>query len=471
MRSFFSFILVLTGVFANSQNKQILYGFDEIPQSLMLNPGANVNWKKHYGIPLLSQFHINGGSSGISAFDIFKTGNDNINNRITDAIFKMKSTDFFTSTQQLELINFGWRSRSDIYFSGGIYQEFDFIVYFPRDLAILAWEGNRDYLNYEFDLGEVSALGDFMTVYHFGANKQISKKLTLGVRLKLYSSMVSFRSIHNQGTFVTRLGDAESPNIYEHDLENIDMTLQTSGYASLRNLDGVSSVTNEILGRALFGGNVGVGVDLGFTYNINKAWKLSASAQDIGAIFHSKDVESYRAHGNYTLDGINLIFPPLSDGDSTYPYYDDLEDEFEREIPIDTLHSSYTQFRPLKFNAALTFGFGRFNARGECDCLRMANPTLHGQGLGLQIYSIFRPKSPQMAGTLFYYRRLTKSISAKATYTVDSYSFYNLGLGMSANVGKFNFYLAADNLIWYSNLAKAKSVSLQLGFNIIIDQE
>ncbi|HLW33196.1 MAG TPA: DUF5723 family protein [Aequorivita sp.] len=471
MRFLLSFILFLIGVFAISQNKQVLYGFDDIPQSLMLNPGAKVNWNKHYGIPFLSQFHINAGSSGVSVYDIFKTGNDNINDRITNSIFEMKNTDFFTSTQQLELINFGWRARNEIYFSGGIYQEFDFIAYFPRDLAILAWEGNRDYLDYEFDLGEVSTLGDFMTVYHFGANKRISEKLTVGVRLKLYSSMFSFRSVDNQGTFVTRLGDADSPNIYEHSLENVDMTVQTSGYASLRDLDGASQVTKEILGRALFGGNIGVGVDLGLTYDINKAWSVSASAQDIGAIFHSKNVESYRAHGSYTLDGINLIFPSLSAGDPTYPYYDDLEDEIESAIPIDTLYNSYIQFRPLKLNAAVTFGFGRFNASGDCDCLNMGGSKLHSQNLGVQFYSIFRPKTPQMAATLFYYRRLTSSLSAKATYTVDSYSYYNVGLGMAANFGKLNFYLAADNLIWYNNLAKAKSVSLQLGFNIIIDQE
>ena len=52
----------------------------------------------------------------------------------------------------------------------------------------------------------------------------------------------------------------------------------------------------------------------------------------------------------------------------------------------------------------------------------------------------------------------------------DPYSYSNVGLGMVADVGKFNFYLAADNLLRYGNIAKAKSVSLQLGFNIKIDE-
>lgn len=471
MRKFLTFILSLVGVFAISQNKQVLYGFDDIPQSLMLNPGGKVLQKKHYGIPFLSQIHFNGGSSGVSVYDIFKNGSDNINDRITDKIFEMKNTDFFTATQQLELINFGWRAKNEIYFSGGIYQEFDFIAYFPRDLAILVWEGNYDYLNYEFDLGEISTTGDFMTVYHFGLNKQISEKLTVGARLKLYSSMFSYRSVNNAGTFVTRLGDENSENIYEHTVQNADVTVETSGYASLRELDGAGQVTSEILGRAFFGGNIGVGVDVGFNYEINDAWTLSASALDVGAIFHSKDVENYRAHGSYTLDGINLIFPSLGDGEPTYPYYDDLEDEIKEEIPIDTLYNGYTQFRPTKLNASLSYGFGKFNASGACDCLNMGGGNLHKQNIGLQFYSMFRPKGPQMAGTLFYHRRFTDYLSAKATYTVDSYSYSNVGLGISADIGKINFYIVADNLIKYTNLAKAKSVSLQLGFNIIIDEE
>ncbi|WP_347374200.1 DUF5723 family protein [Aequorivita sp. Q41] len=465
------YIFCLIGVFAISQNKQILYGFDDVPQSLLLNPGAKVPQKKHYGIPFLSQLHFNGGSSGVTVYDIFKEGTGDINDRITEKIFEMKNTDFFTATQQLELVNFGWRAQNEIYFSGGIYQEFDFIFYFPRDLAILTWQGNRDYLDYEFNFGEISTTGDFLTVYHFGLNKQITNKLNLGIRFKLYSSMASFRSVNNYGTFVTTLGDENSENIYEHTVKNANVSVQTSGIASLTEMETSSQIVGEILGRTLFGGNIGVGVDLGFNYDITSALSVSASAIDLGAIFHSKDVETYTAHGNYTLDGINLLFPPLSQGETTFPYYEDLEDELEREFPIDTIYSGYTQMRPVKLNAAINYGFGFFNSSGACDCLNMDNGNIYKHNIGLQFYSIFRPKGAQLAGTFYYHRRLSEFLSTKATYTIDSYATSNIGLGMSTTIGNLNFYLAADNLLKYGNLAKAKSVSLQLGFNIIIDEE
>lgn len=448
-----------------AQNKQILYGLEEVPQALLLNPGGLVPQKSHFGIPFLSQVHINGGASGVTTFDIFGKSNVDINTRIRNKIFEMSEKDFFTLTQQLEIINFGWRSQKEIYFSGGVYQELDFISYFPRDLAILAWEGNRDYLDYEFDLGQLSTTGDLLTVYHFGANKRINKKWTAGARAKIYSSMISFKSTNNKGTFVTRLGDIDSPNIYEHIVTNADVKVQTSGIQSLE-----GSSTGKVLSRAFFGGNLGLGVDLGATYEINDRWTASASVLDVGVIFHGKDVEQYHATGDYTLNGIELIFPPLSEGETTFPYYDDLEDEIEREIPVDTINSGYTQLRPVKVNAGVKYTFGKYLGGVECDCLDKGG-IQRVQAVGLQYYSIIRPKGPQMAATLFYYHKLFKFLAAKATYTVDSYSFSNVGLGVAVDIGKFNFYIAGDNLLHYGNIAKAKSVSLQLGFNIKIDPE
>jgi hypothetical protein len=472
MKNLFLLLFSLWVGIAISQNKQILYGMSDIPQSLLLNPGGKIPQKMHFGVPFLSQIHLNGGSSGVTVFDIFGNSNEDINTRIRNKIFDMSHRDFFSVTQQLELVNFGWLAKNKVYFSGGIYEEFDFILYFPRDLAILAWEGNRDYLNYEFNLGEVSTTGDLMTVYHFGANKQVNNKLTFGIRAKIYSSMLSYKSTNNRGSFVTTPGDENSPNIYEHKLQNVNMSVETSGLASLQDLDGASQIRNELIRRALFGGNLGIGVDIGATYDVTDNITASASILDLGVIFHTKDVETYRTSSDYTLDGIELLFPPLVNGQGTLPYYDDLEDELEREVPIDTLYNSYSQFRPAKINASLSYSFGkRIDGSADCNCKKMGGATTRNQQAGFQYYSIFRPKGPQVAGTLFYFRRFTDFLAAKATYTVDSYSATNIGLGLVADIGMFNFYIAADNLLVYQNLAKAKSVSLQLGFNIKFDRE
>ncbi|MDX1463885.1 MAG: DUF5723 family protein, partial [Marinirhabdus sp.] len=367
MKIILTCLLVTSATIAFSQNRQILYGMSDVPQSLMLNPGAKVPQQKHYGIPFLSQFHLSAGAKGVTAYDIFKDDGEDVNAKITRAIFQLSNTDYFTANQQLEIISFGWRNKRGVYFSGGIYEEFDFITYFPRDLAILAWEGNRDYLDYPFDLGELNVTADLLTVYHFGANTQISDKLTIGARAKVYSSMASVSSTDNRGTFTTSFDD-DGVNVYDQTIEDAYVKVQTSGVASFSEKEGFGEMSKALIKRGVFGGNLGLGIDLGVTYDISRQVKATASVIDLGFIYHNKDVETYRAEGDYNLNGIELIFPPLSEGNATIPYYDNLEEELEREIPIDTITKGYVRMRPLQTNVALEYGFGSVFGGEVCDC-------------------------------------------------------------------------------------------------------
>lgn len=463
-------ILFFCGILCFSQNKPLLYGLSDVPQSLLVNPGGKTPYSKVYGIPLFSQIHLNVGSSGVTVYDIFQESDYTINIHISQALSQMDNRDYFTATQQLELLYYGWKNKNDYFFSAGMYQEFDFITYFPKDWAVLAWEGNQNHLNRIFDLNEFSLSAEMLTVFHVGVNKKINEKLTLGGRFKVYSSMFHIKSTQNRGTFVTTLGDG-SQNIYNHLLQNADVQLHTSGMASLIDNENTSAteVAQAMLGRAFFGGNLGVGIDLGATYQINDSWELSGSVLDLGLVFHSKDIKNFRAHGSYNLTGINLLFPALQEGETTYEYYQNLEDEIKNEIPIDTLYNSFRTFRPLKFYVGIIYKNGRFLSGDDCNCLDMDSGISEKQAFGVQFFGINRPKRLHYAATFFYYRRLTPFLAVKASYTVDDFSYSNIGLAAVTDIGKFNFYVAVDNLLSYSHLTKANLVSLQLGFNLKID--
>lgn len=460
-------LFLFFGLLVQGQNKPLLFGYNEIPQSLLLNPATNVPQEFHVGIPFVSHFSVHAGSSGVSVYDIFQDSNTNINDRISLAVNNLTNTDFFTVNQQLELINFGWRkAQSDVYYSGGIYQETDVLVYFPKDLAVLAWEGNRDYIGRSFDLGELSLTAEALMVYHFGMSKQLNKKLRVGVRAKLYSSIAHISSTGNSGTFTTIIGDG-SANIYQHIIRNANISVKTSG------IDAIADASNSqsaAIKRGLLGGSLGLGLDLGISYDFDRHWTLDASILDFGAVFHGGDARQYNTSGSYTLDGIELIFPALNDGQESIDYYTEQTERFDEQIPRDTLDKGYVQFRPTKLNASLSYGFGEFGTGEDCNCLDKSK-TVYRERLGLHLYSIMRPQRPQFALTAFYYRRLTGFLSAKVAYTWDEYSASNLGLGLNADLGWVNFYLMTDNILRYGNLAKAKNVSLQLGLNLKIDRE
>lgn len=450
------------------QNKQLLYGFSEIPQSLLLNPGGKVSNDWYFGTPLLSHIHFNAGSSGITVYDLFADNDINFNEKLRRSIYGMEPNDFVTFNQQLEILSggfaYGDSYEKNKYISFGLYQELDFIGYFPKDYAILAYEGNYNNTNRLFRANHLNLSAELISVLHVGFNKKVNNKLTYGIRGKIYSSVVNVNSTNNKGGFVTLPGEN---NLLQH-VFDLDGGVRTSGLATILNDDN-SDLDEDIATlrkSLLFGGNLGLGFDVGFTYQINDQWHFDASLLDVGFIRHKKEVENYEVDGSYIFEGVDPLFPQ-SQGQTADAYWSEIEEEFEELFELDTTATKYTTIRPIKLNASLNYAFGRKQIK-DCNCTDETGGYLNA--VGAQLYAVNRPKAPQLALTAYYYRRLFKGLDVKAAYTIDSFSFNNLGLGISGNIGGLNIYAMADNFLNFKNIYDAQSVSLQLGINYIFNK-
>lgn len=464
---FFAILWACCG--AHGQNKQLLYDFTEIPQSLMINPGANVDFKWYSGIPMLSGISFHAGSSGISVNDIFANDGLDINDKIRErAINGMSIRDELSGTYQIELLNGGYRGKNlNEFYSFGIYHEGDAIGYWFKDYAILAIDGNADHLNKQFDLGHLKTRGEMVNVFHFGINKRINNKLTAGIRAKIYSSIFDFNSTRNKGYFVT----TEGQNNLLANTISADMQWRTSGINEIKAANRNGTLTQTIIKRGFFGGNLGLGFDVGVTYDLNEHTAFTASLLDVGFIYHTKDVKSYSLNGSATVEGIEIILPDAF-SDPNKDFWQDLVDEIEAIVPFENSTKSYIAFRPTKLNASIRYSFGeQLDNREDCNCgaATSANNrrTRYTNSVGGQLYMINRPRGPQTALTAFYQRRFGNLMAVKTTYTVDKFSSTNLGLGVSLQVGPVNIYLMADNLFAYQNIAATHYASFQLGLNII----
>lgn len=458
--------MMLTACYSFTQNKQLLFGFNDIPQSVMINPSTTLDNNWFVGFPLLSHVHANFGASGMSAFDLFADDGRDFNTKVQNLVLRLDDNDFFTTTQQLDIFSggfaFGRGVEKDRYLSFGMYVETDVVAYHPKDYAILALEGNAAHINRVFDLSDLNARGEAVSVLHVGVTKKMNKKLTIGARGKIYSSVFNVRSTRNRGSFITQEGQN---NFLRHTF-NLDLSVNTSGIKSLTE-DDTSDLSDDIKTirkHMFFGGNLGLGIDLGFTYEASDQLTYEASLLDIGFIRHTKGIENYRVKGTYIYEGINPIFTEIADNQTAEDYWNEVADNFEDLFEVDTTSSKYTTWRPLKLNAAVRYKFGKKNTE-DCNCLSKDGDYINA--VGAQLYAIKRPKSPQLALTAFYYRRLFQGLNLKATYTVDSFSYKNVGLGMSTQIGALNLFLLADNLLEYQNLAKAQNASLQFGINFI----
>ena len=469
-----SIVFMLFSCFAFTQNKQLLYNYTDIPQSLLLNPGTEVNYKWHVGIPLLSHIHASFGASGVSTYDLFADNGIDFNEKLRRVVYNLDRNDYFTINQQIEILSGGFVVGNPLepnkYLSFGLYQETDIHLYYPRDYAILAYEGNRDNIGREFDLSDLNGKGELISVLHVGLTTKLNKKWTYGIRGKIYSSLLNFKSTNNNGRFVTTEG---TNNFYNHKFD-LDLELQTSGFASLIDLendgqnDWNKKAVKELRKRVLFGGNLGLGVDFGFTYHPKEQWTVTGSVQDLGFIHHTKDIETYTLKGQYTFEGVNPLFPNNGSGQTADEYWQEIKDNFEDLFELDTITKNYVSWRSPKINGSASYKYGK-KVLKECNCTAPDSEYLNE--VGLQIFAIGRSRRPQVAVTAFYYRRLFSFLSGKITYTADGFSKTNVGIGLSSHIGNMNFYIMADNLFEYQNIAKAHYASVQLGFNYIFPIE
>jgi hypothetical protein len=460
MRKITILLCLTISFYCSSQNKEILYNFTPQAQSLLLNPGADVKYKWFFGVPLLSGISANVGSTGFDAYSLFANDGVDFSIKVKNLIASTNRKDYITANQQLEVFTGGFRvggEQSKSYVSFGMYQELDSFIYFPTDFAILTLYGNKDYIGKSFNLGDLSLKAELLSVFHVGFNKQINEKLILGIRGKIYSSIFNATSTHNSGYFVTKNG----ANLIYDQLINSNLELNTSGGAKYldKDYDGdlASDLKNDLPQKAFFDGNLGLGIDLGLTYYPERNIQVTASLVDLGYISHTKDVVDYTFKGKYNFEGVSEF---NSDGT-----IDDAYQDFKDAIPLDTLYHKYTTQRPLKFYSSVQYSFEE-ERQTDCNC-ETDEDSWYRSAVGAQLFAMTTPRAPMLALTAYYRRRILQGLQMKATYTIDSYSFTNVGLGVTTKIGVFNFYAMADNLLAYRDVSKANALAFQIGFNII----
>ncbi|TXD54291.1 MULTISPECIES: DUF5723 family protein [unclassified Polaribacter] len=454
MKKVFLLWAVFCFISLKSQNKQVLYNFAGLPQTLLLNPGSEINYNFHVGIPLFSGISAEIGSSGFSLANLFADDGININDKIETILKRLTTQDYGKLYAQVEVLNAGFRVDHRTYLSFGFYTEIDAFGYYPKDVFTLLNEGNSGYLNNNFLFSQIVYKLDVLGVLHFGASHQFTEKLTLGARFKVYSSAVNMRSKNNTGSFVTVAG---RENAYKHIFSDINIISNSSGL--IRNDEFLNSA-GDYLQNVFLGGNLGIGFDLGITYRINENLEFSGSILDIGFIHHTKDISNITAKGSFAYEGIQFQF------DNNQNYINDIEARFKRELVIAENERSYVSLRPIKMNAALMYRFGDKITRKFDNYF---TKDFYTDAAGVQLHTVFRPLRPQVALTAFYQKSLTNNLQTKVTYTVDDFSVSNIGAGISAQFKNVNLYGLVDNILSYRDLSKANNISLQLGINLIFN--
>lgn len=448
-----------------AQQKVIMYDFLTLPQSLLENPAAKFDANSHLGIPLVSKVHIKANTFGKSAHDLFSVDNQNFNIKLENFINSRNKSDYLTINQQLEIFSLGFRSPQGIYWSGGMYQELDLLFYYPESFVDLLWYGNANNLNRAYNLSDFRIKADLLNVYHIGLNKKINNKISLGFRGKIYMGIANISSLNNKGYFVTNESNINSSDYvhYNHNFVGLNGKIHTSGFdAFIDDSQSSDDAFSSIKKKLIMSPNLGIGIDFGVVYDISKASYLTASILDLGFVNYRSEINNYKLNGNFSTDGVTYAFPNTTDSGGFD--WDNIKDNFENDVLIEEDKKRYISFRSPILNLSYRYNFGYENSI-ECDCYSTSNDYVNG--IGVQFQTIFRPYKPQSIITAFYNSAISKNINTKFTYSIDKYSLTNFGFGLSVGASHFNSYVMLNNLLALTDVYKAQSLSLQLGFNLI----
>ncbi|UCE92550.1 MAG: hypothetical protein JSV73_06825 [Flavobacteriaceae bacterium] len=453
---------------------QVLYDFDQLPQTLMLNPGSVIDYDKHIGVPLLSNVYAMAGSSSRDV---------NYNNLVSDAeddgdivrnLYELglSTSEIFLFNQQMELFNIGLRLKNPSYYlSFGMYQQTEGFSGYPEDLADLFFRGNDQdqdgipEFNEPFMADDVNSVFELVGVFHVGINKRLNEQLTLGGRFKLLSGSLGLQSGNNKGTYFLGF-DPLSNRPYQHTYQDLNVRLNTAGFLDPFDLSNDLGNPSELFAGLFFvNGSMGAAIDLGFTYKVDDELSFSGSILDIGMI-------SFQ-HKLTTIEFEDEII-------SSEDYYDPEGNELDYwrtlyltdQIPLITEEKGFSYFRSPKINGSMKYTkYRKTKAKNyafrNVACDEDYTGDILKSSYGVQVYTAFWPKTPVWAVTGFYSREFTRFLSAKATYTVDKFSFYNIGMGLSAHIKRFNVYATADNLVALTSIRNSNYQSVQFGMNFI----
>ena len=463
-----------------SQNNQILYDFNQLPQTLLLNPGAEVSYVKHFGVPFLSNIYVQAGATneGVTYNNIFSDtdSNTDVLRNVYDQ--NLNRDDYFFISQQIEILNAGFRLRNEKYYlSFGIQQKTEGFSLYPEEPADLYFngndqkeDGNPEYGD-KFDFNQLSFAGEIIGVFHVGISKKINDNLTLGARFKLLSGAINIDFTNNFGDYNLSKGTLFN----NHNFSNMDIAFRSSG---LINPDGdniLEETSQVIKGLFFMDGNIGVGLDLGLTYHASEEIIITASVLDLDYLKYNNEVVKYEIKNDFVLVDQEYFDP--TEGDEFNYWNDKLDsymdpDNFKGYIPVDTLQTSYVTNHAPKFNASAKYQITRTSNEKYNSVYRNSyyvTPVKDAltTEFGLQTYVAFHPNRMIWAVTPFISRDINKYLSAKFTYTYSKFSAKNIGLGISAHFKSFNFYVTADNLLALPKWKDSNYQSAQFGMNFM----
>lgn len=403
------------------QRNLTLHSMAEIPQANQTNPGLISPYKWHLHIPLFSSFNIGGGNSALQLKDLGVT-----DYRFAFELDYEKLMPLITNVNRTygdlnwDILGFGFR-QGDNFFSFTVRENIYFQSNLPPDFFEVANDVEQELFitGKTYNLQTLSFHMAHYRSYEFGYARKVMKGLTAGVKVKYLAGLESIWTNNTGLTFINS-GDIDVFDV------NGRIEVLSAGLSIL-------AEDNDFdWGQYLFGGgNYGLAFDVGANYKISDEVELGLSAINLGFLTWKNDV-NYYVTSTQVEDTENLV--------------DDVVDQLiEEEAPT-----------TVRYRTPLTsqlFFSGKYHLK----------PTM---SVGMLLNPRFYENNVDLAAAVSYNIGVKNWLDFTTNYSIYHNSFFNIGTGISLNLGAFQMYFITNNLPGLIAIGNAQNLHVNAGLNL-----
>ncbi|MFC2096590.1 DUF5723 family protein [Bacteroidota bacterium] len=441
--------VILIAGYVSAQDAQTLYYMNRIPQSTLMNPAMQPKCNFFLGLPVVSSLQMDAGNNRLSLTDVIMKHptedslitflHPDAEFNTTDFLSKLDENNFFYEDFRTDLLSFGFRVKT-WYFSFNLSEKFSTSINYPKDLMVLALEGNR------------GVNSSFYREYGIGISKEINQMLSIGIRGKVLFGHANVYSDFNNNDFSLY---SSRDSIYL----NADATVYTSSpMIATINSDGdfdgfeaptyiEDSETDSLIDLALAHNNMGLGIDFGIYLKPIERLSLSLSVIDLGYIkWDVEDVTKLNLNGSYAFKGID-VSDEVGNSDSDTDAFDDMLDSIENSFTVANTAESYTTSLGTKIYIGANFAVSK-----KFDIGFLSRSYYYNNNLN-QAFTF--SANTHMSG-----------LSFSLSYSIMNGSYNNVGFGLTLGGAPLQIYIISDNAsaaLWGH---KTTSFNFRFGLNI-----
>jgi hypothetical protein len=445
----------------SGQDSQVLH-YMNLPQSHLINPALKPSNSFFVGLPVLSGISLNVNSNFVNLSDILMKSlkGDSVisifnrNYNIDKFLLKIKDKILIEPHFTTQLFSLGFGVGNDGYVFFDITERLDGNIVLPSELFELVLKGNKQFLGSKIDLSSLKGDFKYYREAGLGFSKNLTRKLRIGVRGKLLFGIAGL-AIDNRS-----LGISVDNNYLAK--FNADLTVNMSAPVNI-SLYPDHTIRNVVFDKTRFKtpgrtydflsgkDNLGLGLDVGATYNITDKLMVSASITDIGFINWKKDVTNLLVKSKFEFGGLDVA--GVIDGAETFEDLgDEMVDSLKRAFNFTRSSNHYTENLQYSLRAGACFNITKSISSG------------------VLLYRKILDNQVNESLTFSANVNLTNRFSSSLSYTLANYQHDGLGIGMAFRAGIFQLYLLGDRIpvTWNRiRIDKTTTIWLPSNWNIV----